>query len=292
MDDEPALSRVLRRHEYTGENRCWPCTAVNVCVAVVASTLVGVLALELGVLVLVLSGLAIYFRGYLVPGTPALTERFLPEGVLALFGKKSEPRETTSWDAIERHRDRKENAVDAEEYLDDAGVIKRDPGDSFTLTAEFDSRLQEHLDTLASEDLWWHDGTTNCDTEAVADVLGADVADVDLREETYPAVQVDARVRQWPSEPALRADVATHRALADFDDDWQTVPREQRLRILTALRSFRDVCPCGGPLEESVEAVDSCCRSGEVFALQCAACGEPLLERDVGTNEWVSVDDI
>lgn len=87
----------LRRPEYTGENRCTPCTVLNV---VIAAALVGVAAVVtfssaglaaatvVGTAIAVVSGATIYLRGYLVPGTPRLTEIVLPARVRKWFEKR------------------------------------------------------------------------------------------------------------------------------------------------------------------------------------------------------------
>jgi hypothetical protein len=87
----------FRQPEYTGENRCLPCTAVNTLLAaglsgavaagglVVTTPVVGAVA---GVAVLGVSLLSIYLRGYLVPGTPELTKRYFPPWLLRAFGKE------------------------------------------------------------------------------------------------------------------------------------------------------------------------------------------------------------
>ncbi|MFB6129524.1 MAG: hypothetical protein ABEJ28_01730 [Salinigranum sp.] len=91
-----ALSPV-RQPEYTGENRCIPCTVVNLAIAAVLSLAVWVwLSAVLAVVVAAVSVAAIVLRGYLVPGTPALTKRYLPDRVLALFDKGPTPRTATA----------------------------------------------------------------------------------------------------------------------------------------------------------------------------------------------------
>lgn len=78
----------IRQPEYTGENRCVPCTALNVFIAVViAGLFVGAGRRWIGVVAFIVSVGVVYFRGYLVPGTPGITERYFPERVLRLFGK-------------------------------------------------------------------------------------------------------------------------------------------------------------------------------------------------------------
>ena len=84
--DEPFLDRI-RQPEYTGENRCLPCTALNVAIAFLATALVAPLGPVAVAAVFFGSMGSIYFRGYLIPGTPRLTKRYLPDPVLERFGK-------------------------------------------------------------------------------------------------------------------------------------------------------------------------------------------------------------
>lgn len=89
----------LRQPEYTGSNRCLPCTATNVVIAAVMSVVVGVIwATMVGGLWWVVGGslfalslLAIWLRGYLVPGTPQFTKRYFPDWLLAKFDKAPQP---------------------------------------------------------------------------------------------------------------------------------------------------------------------------------------------------------
>ncbi|WP_195892457.1 hypothetical protein [Halopiger goleimassiliensis] len=83
-----------RRPAYTGENRCLPCTVANVAIGALVAVAITVLgrrfvdttaAVALGALTLVGSLFAIALRGYLVPGTPRLTERYLPDGIRRRF---------------------------------------------------------------------------------------------------------------------------------------------------------------------------------------------------------------
>ena len=82
-----SLVSRFRQDEYTGEQRCWPCTLVNVVIAIVLAGILAVGWMPLGIAVLLASLAVIYLRGYLVPGTPALTRRYLPTRIHRLFGK-------------------------------------------------------------------------------------------------------------------------------------------------------------------------------------------------------------
>lgn len=95
------LTDKMRRPEYVGENRCLPCTAVNLVIAAIAAVAASFLLAALGVstgvhaavggFVFGVSVVAVYLRGYLVPGTPTLTKRYLPLWALRLFGKATGP---------------------------------------------------------------------------------------------------------------------------------------------------------------------------------------------------------
>ena len=82
------LAERLGRPEYTGENRCLPCTVLNVAIAVVAAALLGRRSRRAGGAAFLAALGLVYLRGYLVPGTPTLTRRYLPDSVLAAFGKQ------------------------------------------------------------------------------------------------------------------------------------------------------------------------------------------------------------
>lgn len=63
--------------EYTGENRCWPCTIINGIGVGIAILLFGRRRRALGLFVAVLGGTAIWLRGYILPGTPRFAPRFV-----------------------------------------------------------------------------------------------------------------------------------------------------------------------------------------------------------------------
>ena len=97
--DDPVLDRI-RQPAYTGENRCLPCTVLNVAIAFLATVLAAPLGPVAVAVVFAASMGSIYFRGYLIPGTPTLTKRYLPAPVLEAFGKEPPgPRE--GWEAAE-----------------------------------------------------------------------------------------------------------------------------------------------------------------------------------------------
>ncbi|WP_226022416.1 hypothetical protein [Halomicrobium salinisoli] len=87
----PDVLDALEQPEYTGENRCLPCTVVNLVIAAAIAVALGRRSRAKGALAFAASAVLIYLRGYLVPGTPTLTKRYLPREVLTWFGKDPEP---------------------------------------------------------------------------------------------------------------------------------------------------------------------------------------------------------
>lgn len=268
----------IRPPEHTGENRCVPCTTANVLIALVASAVVAVAwSIELGVLGFMGAVAVIGVRGYLLPGTPVLTERLLPDRILAAFEKG--PTAPASGGDVTRAADdgggrpeRVSSASDPEQYLLDCGVLERcDSGRGRCPTDAFADRLRRLTDSRAGA----------VDDDAVAAMFDASPDDVTVERGDHPEVTVGYRRQSWPSASALLADVAGHEALAGHVDDWAAVPREQRLAVLRALRSSLERCPgCGGAVERSSSPAESCCRSYDVITVGCVECGEPLLELD------------
>jgi len=274
-----SVADSLRQPEYTGENRCTPCTVVNVVLAAVGSAAVGWLAATAagpaagagaGVAAFALCATAIYLRGYLVPGTPTLTKRYLPDRVLAWFDKAPAPvdQESTA-DASARDADGEFDPIDPEQVLLDAGAVEPcEAVDDLCLADGFRETWVGAMDEAVTAD------------DAVA-ALGLAVDDCQLAEfeGAYRLERDGRRVAQWPSKAALVADVAGAAAFERRYDGWPSLSSEDRGQLLSALRLFADTCPlCGGPVELGEDTVESCCRSYDVVAVTCGDCDARLLE--------------
>ncbi|WP_433631548.1 hypothetical protein [Halomicrococcus sp. NG-SE-24] len=258
----PSFIDRFRRPEYTGENRCTPCTIVNVAIAVVLGAALTLVAIPFGIGVFALSLAAIYLRGYLVPGTPTLTKRYFPDWFLAAFDKH-ETSETVP----------RESDVEPEEVLSTAGVI----------------RPCEEIDDLCLDDQFrnaWHDSMARVEEEgAEKSDLGAilDVDEDDLKFEEHDQAflaRLEGRhLGQWESHAALVADLAAARELRDRYPDWEALTVDDQSRVLSGLRIFLEECPeCGGTVVPEQETVKSCCRSMDVVAANCQNCDARLLE--------------
>lgn len=251
----------MRRPEYTGEQRCWPCTTVNVGLAAVLVVATAAVSRPLALFVAVGALATIGLRGYLVPGTPELTARYLPDPIHDWFGTAP----TAPVDDL--------GAFDVTGFLHRAGVLEED-GSDVALDWLFEAEVEQAAFALDDE------ATV---TAAAAGLLG--VAPSRLSFVTNgPAWRVlldDAPVGQWESRAAFVADLAAHETLLGWTDEWAALPADARSRTLAAIRACLDTCPiCAGEVRLGTDVVRSCCREHEVVAATCGACDRRLFEMD------------
>ncbi|WP_231183291.1 hypothetical protein [Haladaptatus sp. DYF46] len=259
--------RSIRQPEYTGENRCVPCTVLNLVIAVAVSSLLAAFgSLLLGAAVLLASIAVIYLRGYLVPGTPRLTARYLPDEALRLFGK--EPRSSSGFQLKESGQ------LTAMEIV--VPCDEKAPDEAACLDADFRTAWRERVDSTRPEDVERAD---------IADLLGVEADSVSSLGEH--AVVTGSLLVRWPSTAALVADVAAGTVLEDRSEAWRHLSPERREETLTRLRAFLSRCPaCGEPLSRGTEEVDSCCQPSQtVFSSVCDHCDAHLVELEVPKTE-------
>lgn len=249
---------ALERSEYTGSNRCLPCTVVNVLLALALVTPLFLVSVPLGSIALAGCLLAVYLRGYLVPGTPELTERYLPGPVLRVFGKGPTPPSTLG--------DLDSN--DVWTTLETGGIVTRSASDGLDLDDRFRERWRAAIRTNRERDLGEED---------VAAVAG--VGEVVRRGERSFSTG-DGRLLRWDSDGALLADVAAAAVLDDRFEDWSTLDPSTRRDLLKRLRLLLDRCPtCGEPTRRNHERVDPCCQPDHtVVWTECPSCGAFLGE--------------
>lgn len=290
----------LRQPEYTGANRCAPCTVLNVAIGVGVAALVAALVHPaVGAAALAVALVAIYLRGYLVPRTPELTKRYLPRSVLRAFGKEPPaPGATGVSSGHDRAAatdassdDDRISEVDPERALATAGVLRECPDeDDVCLTEGFREAWWEHIRAARDDE----------DTmrEYVADVVEFDpdrlvfvkddVADI-------LAVRVDDENGEelgfWMSTGAFLADVAAAQTVSQRHPDWDDFDVDARNSVLTSLRIFIDSCPeCEGAVAVGEEEVESCCWSGEATVARCTECDAQYFEVMQGGVETGGAD--
>jgi len=279
-----ALLDRVRRPEYTGENRCMACTYVNALLAIMgtagvvaigAQLVAPVPALAAGAGFAVLAAASIWLRGYLVPKTPTLTKRYMPEPMLRQFGKRPAGGPTAMADASADGDGAADGAgeFDHEQLLLEAGAVEPcEDVDDLCLTDVFAASWNDHL----------ADVPQTVEPEAAADAIGIDLdhenVHVQYHEQGTVVTESERPVVEWPSDEAMVLDVAGARALAEHSPDWPTLTSNQRAALVAGLRVFAEECPDGQPAELSEEVVESCCTSHTVVTLECVDSGARLFE--------------
>jgi hypothetical protein len=252
----------LHRAEYTGENRCWPCTVLNVALVLLVGLVTSRRNRPLGVLAVALGCALVSLRGYVVPGTP----RFAPRLVDPLpvdFG-----------------------------YTIPEGV------ESGSLAADIDPEtLMESLAEagvlIVGEETLYLEETFRDDWEArmveLGELPGSELADraAAASHEDVDGQFHDERVLLagsrdvWLSPAIAIAETAAVETLGEWD-----VPEELRAPAAEPLRTFLRVCPvCSGEVRETT--LRNCCggpggtqRFPERPVLACEACDTVVFEFD------------
>ncbi len=261
----------LRQPKYTGQNRCIPCTIVNITLLIGVSGVLMLISAPIGAISLI-GGLGIiYLRGYLVPGTPTLTKRYLPAWFLRYF-EHAEPLANTN-DQVSLIGE--SNEIDPEPVLRNIGAIEvcEDETD-LCLTEEFSTAWHERRATIRDEDYLTYLGEW-LDTDPTTLAIETAGPACTVTEEGTPIVR-------WESKAALLADLAAERELRRRYSQWETADLSTQGQLLHALRVFLESCPlCNTKLQFSQEAVESCCRSVQVVTLTCEQCDSRLLEVEI-----------
>lgn len=256
---------AIRQPEYTGENRCMPCTVVNLLIAGTLTAVVGYLWLPLAPTALVLSLALIYVRGYLVPGTPTLTKRYLPERVLALFGK--EP-------VLSAGRSAEAGLAESAQTLAAHGVIREcEDVDDLCLSDEFRDAWHAHMAKMDDRDQWLGYATVlaDADPESVKLDHSSEYDRISLLTDGFV-------LGTWDEAAPFVADVTAAAVLSEWDPDWAERDLVARAEMATALRLFLERCPtCGGDVAASQGTVESCCATHEAAIVECVECGATLL---------------
>ena len=275
-----ALVDRIRKHEYTGENRCLPCTIVNVALAVALAAAVALTAAPaVGAVAFVVALAAIWLRGYLVPGTPELTKRYLPERVLRRFGKAPPPtgRAPSTGDSASGDAPAEGADIDPQSYLLGADIlIETDDESDLTYAPWFASAWRAALDAARGTD-------DDASVTRLADVNAADepLLSVEERGNAVFAAVDGERIGHWVSRPAFLADAAADRVLRANDDGWTDLPQPARSEVLRGLRLFVEECPaCGADVTVGEEVVASCCTTRDVVVGRCGGCEERIFELD------------
>ncbi len=243
--DPMEVLETLSDESYTGVNRCWPCTVLNL-------GLVGLLALFLrarkrsllSLLVAVVGVAVVYLRGYLVPYTPEFAPRLVAISPVPDEWFHGESAHDAATQEAMAHEERDSLAEDVEldgetilRELSAAGVIELE-GERLFPEASVDTAWHDRMDELARNHStvsrqhcrrrWSRSGTRSRTSTTRSGSC------------SVPSTNVLRR-------PVVVAELAAYEVLGERLDD-------EGLRIAgaEAFRMFLDSCPvCGSELVES-----------------------------------------
>lgn len=274
------------RPEYTGDQRCWPCTAINLLTLGGVCALVALWQPVAALLVAALGGILVWVRGYFIPYTPAFAPRIVDTLGLdeelhpGATGSPPEGRSDALDDLPGAHRgEGPPPDLDGEAILEtllDAGVLTAD-GEHLVLTPEFYDDWRATMADLRGLD-------TQTLAAVTREVTPASEVSAVTSEEAEWVVLSDGRTIEsetWLRRPVVIAEIAAVSAL----EDRERLDRPTRLAAAGELRMFLQACPvCGTALEETTTA--SCCgdytapRRTPDEVIACPACDVPLYTFD------------
>jgi hypothetical protein len=284
MNTKQNLVGRLRDRRYTGPNRCTPCTVLNIAIAVVLSGFVTLYSFLVAPVALAVFLLVIYFRGYLVPYTPTLTQEYLPDGVRKSFKRVDERTPDTTDAAFEGTddptpatydgmTDETDETDDFEELLIDIGVAdERPPEDDVRLKPSFEDRWNEEIDGLRNSA-----SKRVASTAAIFDVNEGDVSFEEWTgdEDMAPGFAIKIADRDgtgiWHSRAAFIADVAAVRLMTDLDTDDRT-DADGYWELAKSLRMFLERCPVCDGQTVFEERESGCCGAPVAVSLVCTEC--------------------
>ncbi len=253
----------IRRPEYTGENRCLPCTVVNLALVGLAALAVARRSRPVGLAVGALGAGLVWAWGYVVPFTPRFAPRLVSLLPVDPFHREGEPGSLGDV-----------GAVDGEAVLGalvEAGVV-RVTDERVSLDPAFDERWAAEMEALRSSS-----------DRTLADELAGDLEGVRTVEvlsvagDTRFALGERGLPGTFVSRPVAIAELAAIRALRRRATGLDPAAR---LAATRPLRGFLERCPaCESRLEE--REVRGCCGGRDPRDLPeaevvCPDCGERL----------------
>jgi hypothetical protein len=265
----------VRNPDHTGENRCLPCTFLNAVLVLAAGAVAAIAWMPVGILVVASGFLLLSLRGYVVPKTPQLTEKYLPPQVLIYFGKKSyQPIKADGGSRISdsgktediegSESETRERTPD--QVLLDSSVLHED-GQDPSLDPEFETTWRKEI-----TDIRERAGDANVLTE-LSSLLGVRAQQLSFErfnEESHVIVRNDGQaVGQWVSDAALVADATAAGLLETWVKNWSQLDTAFRGTVLTNLRLFVPECPACGGGTKFTEEDKGCCGVGSAYTLRC-----------------------
>lgn len=251
-----------RNEEYTGANRCYPCTVANLSVLFGICTIVALRSWLLAIPVCTIGVAAISLRGYLIPYTPRLVPHLKQTVVSVMTQSDSPPPEPTSLS---------DDDVPGERIVDEflrADILTAANGDDLELSPTFEETWQAVLADIPTHSV------TEFERWATENIDKYEIADIDVINQRwgdpYVVVLFESDDEITLPYPIAIAELTALKALTTTDTS-ETL----RLHGVGPLRAFLEHCPkCNSPLE--ISTYTGCCGNPnadeEAPGLVCPEC--------------------
>ena len=276
--DPMELFESLSDESYTGENRCWPCTVLNLGLLGLFTFLLRARGRSLASLLVAVVGVAVVsLRGYLVPYTPEFAPRLVAAAPIPdkWFHRDSSHDDVTYGESESLADDVEIGGETVLRELSAVGVIEAE-GEQLFIAPTVDTAWHERMDELADRSL-----------DSLSTALQASLPRVDHAEpyaDDAEWVALGSDHKQLLPRPVVVAELAAYELLGERLDD-------ERLRVAgaEACRMFLDSCPvCDSELVESSSV--SCCgghlgpRQDPDETLVCPTCEQRLYTFELADN--------
>jgi len=284
-----SASRVHRRKPLSPLH-----TVVNVAIAAVGAVAVGALiAVELGAVVLAVAlAAAIWLRGYLVPGTPELTKRYLPGARCGCSERDATPgrrRRSTPNRTSCRPRcwsRRRTGATSRSRRGSSRRGGRTSPRCATRPTPS--SARRRRCRARRSEPPRPPRRYLPCLSRPTSPPSRGLAGVDERRARAAVARRSGIRARRQRANRSLGVPIGVPRGcrrrprVNGASRRLGVAPLVSRSGVLGALRLFVERCPtCEGPVQLEERVVESCCSSYEVVAGRCTACTARLFELDL-----------
>lgn len=284
-DDTLHMRRVtsaIRRPEYTGERRCWPCTGLNALLLLAGCIVIALLKPVFALLLGVAGAGLLWLRGYVVPYTPTVAPKLvaaLPFDVPFEGSTRDRAPAGSSLGSLADVDSDQETGELVLAALVDADVLETDEEGYVYLTDAFHAGWRREMESLRDLD----EDELAAAIEEVVDEPRYEIAVETLEpyDRTWFVLSDgsdDPTGEMWFSRPAVIAELAAVRALEETVPD---LPSDLRSAATRPLRGFLEECPaCGSEVVETFS--DLCCGSarnprGEPEeVLGCPSCNQRL----------------
>lgn len=250
----------LQNPEYTGENRCNACTLVNLCIAFLLALPLVMFSLLMSIFVAISFISLIYFRGYIIPGTPEITKKYFPDWLLRQFGKNTK----TLDDKLE------DDSIVDEELLFKLDIVDTE-GDDIDIEDEFRREWEREMKITSRKNI---KRLIMVSMSQITSINTDDLSFAQTESSEWVVMKNGQPISKWISKEGIIIDISSINILMEQCTEWGQLSLQEKSRVVNSLRTLVQLCPsCGGNILLNKTHQETCCTSVEIIEVKCDDCG-------------------